>query len=133
VLPRQPGRTPAGAGCLTAAPAGGGTRPAPNPPPNHPPPHQPNLPLARRFEGAEAAWDIIKKGPEPLTSQFAASYGLVLNLLSVYSLEAARQFLAKSFGTFLNLEGTRRKLQVRGCVWVGGVGLGWGLRFGLGC
>ncbi len=50
----------------------------------------------------------------------------MLNLLSVYSLDEAREFLAKSFGTFLNLEGTKRKLQVG---WVGmcrhGTALGW--------
>lgn len=46
-----------------------------------------------RFEGAEAAHSIISGGPEPLQSQFTTSYSLVLNLLSVYSLEEAREFL----------------------------------------
>ncbi len=91
--------------------------------------HLASSPL-RRFEGAEAAWEIIKKGPEPLISQFTASYGLVLNLLSVYSLDEAREFLAKSFGTFLNLEGTKRKLQVRGRGQAGGVERGQGLGTG---
>ncbi len=50
---------------------------------------------AHRFEGAEEAWSILSKGPEPLTSQFTTSYGLVLNLLSVYTLEEAREFLAR--------------------------------------
>lgn len=40
-----------------------------------------------RFEGADEAWQIIRNGPEPLTSQFSVSYGLVLNLLSVNTLE----------------------------------------------
>lgn len=51
------------------------------------------LPPCFRFEGAEAAHSIIAGGPEPLTSQFSTSYSLVLNLLSVYSLEEARDFL----------------------------------------
>ena len=37
--------------------------------------------LHSRFEGADVAADIIGAGPEPLTSQFAAGYGMVLNLL----------------------------------------------------
>jgi hypothetical protein len=49
--------------------------------------------LCCRFEGAEAAHSIIAAGPEPLQSQFTTSYSLVLNLLSVYSLEEARDFL----------------------------------------
>jgi len=49
--------------------------------------------LCARFEGAEAAHSIISSGPEPLQSQFTTSYSLVLNLLSVYSLDEAREFL----------------------------------------
>lgn len=49
--------------------------------------------LLHRFEGAEAAHTIISAGPEPLKSQFNTSYSLVLNLLSVYSLDEAREFL----------------------------------------
>ena len=33
--------------------------------------------LHSRFEGAEQAVDIIRSGPEPLVSQFAAGYGMV--------------------------------------------------------
>jgi superfamily II RNA helicase len=54
----------------------------------------PLIPLPHhRFEGAEAAHSIISAGPEPLQSQFTTSYSLVLNLLSVYSLDQAREFL----------------------------------------
>lgn len=63
-----------------------------------------------RFEGAEEAQQIIARGPEPLTSQFSTSYGLVLNLLSVYSLEEAREFLSRSFGHYLSGEGNNRRL-----------------------
>ena len=64
-----------------------------------------------RFEGAEEAFNIIKAGPEPLLSQFSASYGLVLNLLSVYTLEEARAFVQRSFGNFLQTEGRQRRLE----------------------
>lgn len=46
--------------------------------------------LPTRFEGAETAARIIGAGPEPLASRFSTSYGMVLNLLSVYTLEQAR-------------------------------------------
>lgn len=49
--------------------------------------------------------------PTPLSNlQFTASYGLVLNLLSVYTLEEARAFVQRSFGNFLQTEGQRRRL-----------------------
>lgn len=62
-----------------------------------------------RFEGADDAWNILHKGPEPLTSQFTTSYGLALNLLSIYSVEEARVFLTRSFGHYLRVEGNARK------------------------
>eukprot|EP00878_Enallax_costatus_P040101 GHUV01046088.1.p1 GENE.GHUV01046088.1~~GHUV01046088.1.p1 ORF type:complete len:518 (+),score=154.14 GHUV01046088.1:261-1814(+) len=64
-----------------------------------------------RYEGAETAHQIITAGPEPLLSQFTTSYSLVLNLCSVYSLDEAREFLSKSFGTYLLGEGTRTQRQ----------------------
>ena len=48
-----------------------------------------------RYEGADEAARIIGAGPEPLSSQFSTSYGLVLNLLSCYSLDEAREFLSR--------------------------------------
>lgn len=73
--------------------------PTPNPPPVPPTsllrPALPLPPTLHRYEGAEEAVRILNKGPEPLTSQFTTSYGLVLNLLSAYTLEDARVFLAK--------------------------------------
>ncbi len=51
-----------------------------------------------RFDGADTAAEIIGRGPEPLSSQFAASYGLVLNLLSSKGLADARTFINRSFG-----------------------------------
>lgn len=57
--------------------------------------------LHSRFEGADVAADIIGAGPEPLTSQFAAGYGMVLNLLHTRSLADARAFLERSFGNYM--------------------------------
>jgi superfamily II RNA helicase len=39
--------------------------------------------LPTRFEGAEAGARIIGAGPEPLTSQFSTSYGMVRGLRGV--------------------------------------------------
>ncbi|GAX72807.1 hypothetical protein CEUSTIGMA_g262.t1 [Chlamydomonas eustigma] len=64
--------------------------------------------LQNRFEGAEEAFRIIKGGPEALKSQFSASYGLVVNLISIYTLEEARAFIQRSFGNFLETEGQQR-------------------------
>jgi len=59
--------------------------------------------LHSRFEGADTAADIIGAGPEPLTSQFAAGYGMVLNLLHTRSLDDARAFLERSFGNYMGM------------------------------
>lgn len=66
-----------------------------------------------RFEGAEEAWSIIKAGPEPLVSQFSTSYSLVLNLLSVYTLDQARVFVSRSFGAFLQVSIHRAPSRLR--------------------
>ncbi|MFY7802786.1 MAG: DEAD/DEAH box helicase, partial [Limnoraphis robusta] len=39
------------------------------------------------FEGAEEAYHLTTKEPDPLVSQFTPSYGMVLNLLQTHSLE----------------------------------------------
>ena len=60
--------------------------------------------LHSRFEGANVAADIISAGPEPLTSQFSAGYGMVLNLLHTRSLDEARAFLERSFGNYMGAQ-----------------------------
>ena len=67
--------------------------------------------LQSKWEDPSFAWDIIRKGPEPLRSQFSTGYGMVLNLLYTRSLEEARAFLDRSFSRFLGGIGT----QVGGC------------------
>lgn len=47
------------------------------------------------------AWEIIRKGPERLQSQFAAGYSMVLNLLYTRTLEEARAFIDRSFSSYM--------------------------------
>ena len=58
--------------------------------------------LQNKFEEGQVAWDIIRKGPERLQSQFAAGYGMVLNLLYSRTLEEAKAFIDRSFNTYLS-------------------------------
>lgn len=58
--------------------------------------------LQNRYEEGEVAWDIIKKGPERLQSQFAAGYGMVLNLLYSRTLDEAKAFIDRSFNSYLS-------------------------------
>ena len=58
--------------------------------------------LQNAYEEGQVAWDIIRKGPERLQSQFAAGYGMVLNLLYSRSLEEAKAFIDRSFNTYLS-------------------------------
>ena len=57
--------------------------------------------IQSRYEEPEGAWEIIKKGPERLESQFAAGYSMVLNLLYTRSLQEAREFIDRSFSTYM--------------------------------
>ncbi|KAH7365328.1 hypothetical protein KP509_18G021200 [Ceratopteris richardii] len=68
------------------------------------------------FEGAEEGCKILFAGPDPLVSQFTASYGMVLNLLSSAknadgkvlrkgrTLEEARALVEQSFGNYVGNE-----------------------------
>lgn len=57
--------------------------------------------LQSKWEDAESAWDIIKRGPESLKSQFTTGYGMVLNLLYTRSVPEAQAFLDKSFSRYM--------------------------------
>jgi len=59
------------------------------------------------FEGPEVCVDLLQKGPEPLRSQFAVSYDMVLGLLQTCKLGQARQLVERSFGNYLGGEGLR--------------------------
>ncbi|KAL4443480.1 hypothetical protein ABPG75_011217 [Micractinium tetrahymenae] len=66
--------------------------------------------LQSKWEDADVAWDIIRRGPEPLRSQFSTGYSMVLNLLYTRSLEEARAFLDRSFSRYLGGMGAQRRL-----------------------
>ncbi|PSC72530.1 DEAD-box ATP-dependent RNA helicase chloroplastic isoform B [Micractinium conductrix] len=67
--------------------------------------------MQSKWEDADVAWDIIRRGPEPLRSQFTTGYSMVLNLLYTRSLEEARAFLDRSFSRYMGGMGAQRRLK----------------------
>ena len=78
------------------------------------------------FEGAREASYLATVGADPLVSQFTPSYGMVLNLLQIHTLEEAKELIERSFGQYLatlylrpqqaaieGLEAELRKLQAQ--------------------
>jgi superfamily II RNA helicase len=53
------------------------------------------------FEPVEDAAKLAVAPPDPLSSRFTPSYGMVLNLLERHSVEDARDLIERSFGQFL--------------------------------
>jgi superfamily II RNA helicase len=53
------------------------------------------------FEGAKEAAYLATTGADPLVSQFSPSYGMVLNLLQIHTLEEAKELIERSFGRYL--------------------------------
>ncbi len=53
------------------------------------------------FEGATEAVYLATAGPDPLISQFTPSYGMVLNLLQIHTLEESKDLIERSFGQYL--------------------------------
>ncbi len=53
------------------------------------------------FEGAKEASRLALSPPDPLVSQFTPSYGMVLNLLQVHTVEEAQELVERSFGQYL--------------------------------
>lgn len=53
------------------------------------------------FEGAKEAARLALSPPDPLVSQFTPSYGMVLNLLQVHTVEEAQALVERSFGQYL--------------------------------
>jgi superfamily II RNA helicase len=56
--------------------------------------------LHHPFEKVEDAGKLAVAPPDPLTSRFTPSYGMVLNLLQRQSLEEARDLIERSFGQY---------------------------------
>jgi superfamily II RNA helicase len=61
-----------------------------------------------RWEDPEFGFDIIRKGPEPLRSQFTTNYGMALNLLWSRTMEEAKAFLDRSYARHLSGAGAAR-------------------------
>ncbi|MCX5964207.1 MAG: DEAD/DEAH box helicase [Cyanobacteria bacterium] len=53
------------------------------------------------YEGAREAAKLATGGADPLVSQFTPSYGMVLNLLQVHTLEQAKELIERSFAQYL--------------------------------
>nr|WP_199307695.1 MULTISPECIES: DEAD/DEAH box helicase [unclassified Leptolyngbya] len=53
------------------------------------------------FEGSQEAAHLATVGPDPLVSQFTPSYGMVLNLLQIHTVDEARELIERSFGQYL--------------------------------
>jgi len=57
--------------------------------------------LQTPFEGAKEAAYLATAKADPLVSQFAPSYGMVLNLLQTHTLAEAKELVERSFGQYL--------------------------------
>ncbi len=64
-----------------------------------------------RWDNPDAAWTILKKGPESLESKFATNYGMVLNLLRTRTMGEAKEFLNRSFSMYLSGSFAKKKLR----------------------
>lgn len=64
-----------------------------------------------KWDEPDAAWSILRKGPESLESKFAANYGMALNLLRTRTLEEAKEFLDRSFSMYLSSSFTSKKIR----------------------
>ncbi|MEA5581654.1 RNA helicase [Nodularia harveyana UHCC-0300] len=53
------------------------------------------------FEGSKEAAYLATSQPDPLVSQFTPSYGMVLNLLQIHTLEQAKELIERSFGQYM--------------------------------
>ena len=60
--------------------------------------------LQTAFEGAKDAAYLAMAEADPLVSQFAPSYGMVLNLLQTRTFKECQQLIEKSFGQYLALK-----------------------------
>lgn len=56
--------------------------------------------LHHPFEAVEEAAKLSAAPPDPLTSRFTPSYGMVLNLLQRHTLEQAKDLIERSFGQY---------------------------------
>mmetsp|Transcript_21229 Transcript_21229/g.58993 ORF Transcript_21229/g.58993 Transcript_21229/m.58993 type:complete len:1163 (-) Transcript_21229:57-3545(-) len=67
--------------------------------------------MQSRWDGAHEALEVIRRGPEPLVSQFSTSYSMVLSLLATKSLEEAKAFVERSFGNYQSGAGRNKRME----------------------
>lgn len=60
------------------------------------------------FQDINLILDLLSKEPEPIESQFAANYTMVLNLLNQHEPEAARDLLERSFSQYQRMKQVAR-------------------------
>ena len=53
----------------------------------------------------EQVWSILRRGPEPVDSQFAIGYGMALNLLERRSMREAQRLIQRSFLNYQSMAG----------------------------
>ena len=63
------------------------------------------------YENAQDAAHLAVSDADPLVSQFAPSYGMVLNLLQTHTIEQARELIERSFGQYLSTLYLRPQIQ----------------------
>jgi superfamily II RNA helicase len=63
------------------------------------------------YENAQDAAHLAVANADPLVSQFAPSYGMVLNLLQTHTLEEAKELIERSFGQYLSTLYLRPQIQ----------------------
>jgi superfamily II RNA helicase len=63
------------------------------------------------YENAQDAAHLAVAKADPLVSQFAPSYGMVLNLLQTHSVEEAKALVERSFGQYLSTLYLRPQIQ----------------------
>ena len=65
--------------------------------------------LSPQSSSPAAAAALLARGPERLSSRFRPSYSMALNLLASRPLSEAREFVERSFGSWLRGEGARAR------------------------
>ena len=63
------------------------------------------------YENATDAAHLAVSDADPLVSQFAPSYGMVLNLLQTHTIEEAKELIERSFGQYLSTLYLRPQIQ----------------------
>ncbi len=72
--------------------------------------------LQTRFEGPKEAAYLATSAADPLVSQFTPTYGMVLNLLQMHTLDEVRDLIDRSFGQYLSMLSLKpQKAEIQRC------------------